>query len=117
MNDLSIGTGQYAIDGPSIHGLIYRQGKLKGVNNYALSMNYDMTVPKLPGKLFIDFVTTQGNDFYFDFGFKKTFGPLLIILPLYHSWDAVKLTNSKEIFINRIRFSLSISNLGIRNLF
>ena len=118
MNDISIGTRQYDIGGPSIHGLILEDDKMKGVKDWVISANFDITVPKLPGKPFIDLALVEGGDSYIDFGLKKSFGPLMIIVPLYQSWEIEDRTfTDRNWLLDRMRFSLSISNFNIQNLF
>ena len=117
VNDASIGTRQYDIGGPSIHGLIIEDNKMKGVKDWVISANFDITVPKLPGKPFIDLALVEGLDPYFDFGIKKSFGPLVIIIPLYQNWDDSPYVKDIDWIFDRMRFSLNVSNINIRSLF
>ena len=117
VNDASIGTRQYDIGGPSIHGLIIEDDKMKGVKDWVISANFDITVPKLPGKPFIDLALVEGLDPYFDFGIKKSFGPLVIIIPLYQNWDDSPYVKDLDWIFDRMRFSLSVSSFNIRSLF
>ena len=116
MNDASIGTRQYDIGGPSIHGLILEDDKMKGVKDWVISANFDITVPKLPGKPFIDLALVESLDPYFDFGIKKSFGPLVIIIPLYQNWDDAPYVKNVNWIFDRMRFSLNVSNFNIRSL-
>jgi hypothetical protein len=117
MNDITVGTRQYDIGGPSIKGLVLDHGKMLGVDTWVVSANFDITVPKLPGKPFIDLAVVEGGDSYIDFGLKKSFGPLEIIMPLYQSWDEDGFVTDTDWLLKRMRISLSISNFNIQNLF
>ena len=118
MNDISIGIRQYDINGPSIHGLVLDNGKMLGVDKGVISANFDITVPKLPGKPFIDIVAVEGEKPFIDFGLKKSFGPIVIIMPLYQSWEIDdQLVADSEWLLDRMRISLNISNFNIQNLF
>jgi hypothetical protein len=117
INDASVGIYQYDIGGPSLHGLILENDKIKGVNNWVISTNFDMSVPKLPAKLFMDFAMIEGDVIYFDLGLKKSFGPLMIIFPLYQSWDVPSMINDKNWLLHRIRFSLAVPSFNVRNMF
>ena len=96
---------------------LVENNKIKGVNNWVISTNFDMSVPKLPAKLFMDFAMIEGDVIYFDLGLKKTFGPLMLILPLYQSWDVPSMIDDKNWLSNRIRFSFSVSSFNVRNIF
>jgi hypothetical protein len=117
INDISIGTRQYDIGGPSIHGLILEDDKMKGVEDWVISANFDITVPKFPGKPFIDLAVVEGGDSYIDFGIRKSFGPLEIILPLYQSWDKNGFVTDTDWLLKRMRISLRLSDFNIQNLF
>ena len=68
--------------------------------------------------MFIDMVMVEGQDYYIDFGLKKSFGPIEIIVPLYQSWEIEdQLVLDSDWILERMRVSLSISNFNIRNLF
>ena len=117
MNDASIGTRQYDVNGPSIHGLILEGDKMMGVNDWVISANLEISVSKVLGKPFIDLGIVEGLDPYFDFGIKKSFGPLVIIIPLYQNWDAFPYVKDAGWILDRMRFSLSVSNFNILRMF
>ena len=118
VNDASIGTRQYDIGGPSLHGLVLDEnGKMLGVNDWVISANFEMNIPKVSGKPFIDLAIIPGKETYFDFGLKKSFGPLSIILPLYQSWDENQFVTDTDWALDRLRFSLTLSGFTIRDLF
>ena len=118
VNDASIGTRQYDIGGPSLHGLILDEnGKMLGVDSWVISANFEMNIPKVPGKPFMDAAIIPGGDSYFDFGLKKTFGPLSIIMPLYQSWDETPFVTDTDWVLDRLRFSLTISGFNARSMF
>ncbi len=118
LNDISIGTRQFDIGGPAIHGLVLDNGKMLGVDKWVISANFDITVPKLPGKPFIDMAIVEGQDPYIDFGLKKSFGPIVIVVPLYQNWEKEdQLVTDSDWLYERMRISLNISNFNIRNLF
>ena len=52
-----------------------------------------------------------------DLGWKQSLGPISLIIPLYQSWDKQTYPEDEQWIIDRIRFSLSISNFNVRNLF
>ena len=118
LNDISIGTRQFDIGGPAIHGLVLDNSKMLGVDKWVISVNFDITVPKLPGKPFIDIVAVESEKPYIDFGLKKSFGPIVIIVPLYQSWELDdQFVKDRDWLLDRMRISLNISNFNIRNLF
>ena len=118
VNDASIGTRQYDIGGPSLHGLILDEnGKMLGVDNWVISANFEMNIPKVPGKPFMDAAIIPGEELYFDFGLKKSFGPLSIIMPLYQSWDETPFITNTDWVLDRLRFSLTISGFNARSMF
>ena len=118
VNDASIGTRQYDIGGPSLHGLVLDEnGKMLGVNDWVISANFEMNIPKVSGRPFIDLAIIPGKETYFDFGLKKSFGPLSIILPLYQSWDENQFVTDTDWALDRLRFSLTLSGFTIRDLF
>ena len=89
-----------------------------GVEDFVASMNFDMNIPKLPGKPFIDVAYISDDDVYYDFGWKFSFGPMQIIVPLYQSWDIDNpYPNDEQWIKDRMRFSLSISNISAGSLF
>ena len=91
---------------------------MRGVEKWVLSANFDITVPKVPGKPFIDLAMVDDGNSYIDFGLKKSFGPLMIIVPLYQSWEPHnQFVKDSDWLKKRIRLSLNISNFNIRNLF
>ena len=101
-----------------MHGLVLNEDKLMGVNDWVISANIEFSVPKVPGKPFLDLAVVEGGDSYIDFGLKKSFGPLMIIVPLYQSWEIEDRTfTDRNWLLDRMRFSLSISNFNIQNLF
>jgi hypothetical protein len=71
----------------------------------------------LPGKPFIDLALVEGGDSYIDFGIRKSFGPLEIILPLYQSWDENGFVTDTDWLLKRMRISLRLSDFNIQNLF
>jgi hypothetical protein len=117
INDASIGIRQYDIRGPSIHGLILEDDKMKGVNDWVISANFEISIAKVPVKPFLDIAVVEGINPYFDFGIKKSFGPLVIIMPLYQNWDDYPYVNNADWILDRIRFSLSVSSFNIRSMF
>ena len=117
VNDISIGTGQYDIGGPSIHGLVLKNNKMLGVDKWVISVNFDITVPKFLGKSFVDIAVVEGEEPYIDLGVKKSFGPIVFIIPLYQSWDDKPLIVDNGSIVDRIRIQLNISSFNFRNLF
>ena len=117
VNDISIGSGQYDIGGPSIHGVVLKNNKMLGVDKWVISANFDITVPKLPGKPFVDLAVVKGEDPYIDLGVKKSFGPIAFIIPLYQSWDDKPLIENEDWLLDRIRIQLNVSSFNFRNLF
>jgi hypothetical protein len=59
----------------------------------------------------------EGGDSYIDFGIRKSFGPLEIILPLYQSWDENGFVTDTDWLLKRMRISLRLSDFNIQNLF
>ena len=88
-----------------------------GVDDLLISANFEMNIPKIPGKTFMDAATIPGGDSYFDFGLKKSFGPLSIIMPLYQSWDETPFVANTDWILDRLRFSLTLSGFNARSLF
>ncbi len=118
VNDASIGTRQYDIGGPSLHGLILDEnGKMLGLDSWVISANFEMNIPKVPGKPFMDLAIIPREKTYFDFGLKKSFGPLSIIMPLYQSWDETPFVTDTDWALDRLRFSLTLSGFTMRDLF
>ena len=118
INDVSIGLRQYDIAGPSLHGLVInKNGKMLGVDNWVISANYEMNISKIPGKPFMDVAIIPGGESYFDFGLKKSFGPLSIIIPLYQSWDDTPIGTDTDLILDRLRFSLTLSDFDARSIF
>ena len=118
INDISIGTRQYEIGGPAMHGLILDKSRMKGVSDWVVSANFDITIPRIPGRLFADISTVLGKKTYIDFGLKKSFGPISIILPLYQNWEQNHtLVNNADWVKDRIRFSVNFSRFNFRDLF
>ena len=117
VNDISIGGGQYDIGGPSIHGLVLKNNKMLGVDKWVISANFDITVPKFPGKPFVDIAVVEGEEPYIDLGVKKSFGPIAFIIPLYQSWDDTPLIENEDWLLDRIRIQLNVSSFNFRNLF
>ena len=76
-----------------------------------------MKIPKVPDKLFMDAAIIPGEEPYFDFGLKKSFGPLSIIMPLYQSWDETPFVTDTDWVLDRLRFSLTISGFNARSMF
>ena len=97
--------------------LILENNKIKGVNDIVLSANVEISIPKVPGKPFLDLALVEGLEPYFDCGIKKSFGPLVIIIPLYQNWDDDPYAKDTDWILDRMRFSLSISSFNIRNMF
>ena len=118
LNDFAIGIRQYDIGGPSMHGLILENGKMKYVNDWVLSVNFDITIPKVPSKPFIDLAFVEGKDPYIDFGLKQSFGPVLIIIPLYQSWEREdQIIKDTDWLLKRMRISLNVPKFNYRNFF
>ena len=107
-NNISIGTRQYDVQGPSIHGIVLDNDRLLGIKKWIFSANIETTVPKLPVKPFIDIALVEDVKPYYDMGIKKSFGPITVILPLYQSWDKDKLAKDSQWIIDRLRFSFSL---------
>ncbi len=60
----------------------------------------------------------EGQDPYIDFGLKKSFGPIVIVVPLYQNWEIEdQLVTDSDWLLERMRISLNISNFNISNLF
>ena len=119
-NNWSIGTRQYDIGGPSLHGLVLAGDstkKMLGVNDWVIAANFDITLPKIPAKPFADIAIIPGEETYLDFGLKKSFGPLSIIIPIYQSWDENQFVTDTDWALDRLRFSLTLSGFTIRDLF
>ncbi len=74
-------------------------------------------MPKVPGEPFIDLAVVEGRDSYIDFGIRKSFGPLEIIMPLYQSWDEDRFVTDTDWLLKRMRISLRLSDFNIQNLF
>ena len=118
LNNFSIGTRQYDVGGPAIHGLLLGNGKMLGVDKWVISTNFEITVPKLPCKPFVDLAVVEGGESYIDIGLKKSFGPLVIIMPLYQSWEKSEpIVTSNDWILDRLRISVNFSNFNIRSLF
>ena len=100
-----------------MHGLILEGEKMMGVNNWVISANSEMNIPKIPGKPFMDAAIIPGGGSYFDFGMKKSFGPLSIIMPLYQSWDETPFVADTDWILDRLRFSLTLSGFNVRSMF
>ena len=99
-----------------MHGLILEDNKIKGVKNIVLSANVEISIPKVPGKPFLDLALVEGLEPYFDCGIKKSFGPLVIIIPLYQNWNDSPYVTDTDWLLDRVRFSLDIS-FNIQNMF
>ena len=66
----------------------------------------------------IDFKGSRNNKKpYIDFGIKKSFGPIEIIIPLYQNWDDKPFVHDKDWLLDRIRMKLDISSFNIGDLF
>ena len=91
---------------------------MKSFDDWLISINFDITIPKVPGKPFVDLASVIGENPYIDVGIKKSLGPLLIILPLYQSWDIESTTvTDVDWIINRMRISVDIREFNIQNIF
>ena len=97
--------------------ILDENGKMLGVDSWVISANFEMNIPKVPGKPFMDAAIIPGGDSYFDFGLKKTFGPLSIIMPLYQSWDETPFVTDTDWVLDRLRFSLTLSGFNARSMF
>ena len=65
----------------------------------------------------MDLAVVEGKDLYIDFGLKKSFGPLIVIVPLYQNWEINdQIVKDSNWVLDRFRLSLNISNFNIRNL-
>ena len=94
------------------------KSRMKGVSDWVVSANFDITIPRIPGRLFADISTVLGKKTYIDFGLKKSFGPISIILPLYQNWEQNHtLVNNADWVKDRIRFSVNFSRFNFRDLF
>ena len=89
---------------------------MKGIKEWLISANIEFSIPKIPGKPFLDLAIVEDLDPYFDFGIKKTIGPLVIIVPLYQNWDDSPYITDTDWLIDRLRFNLDIS-FNIQNMF
>ena len=108
-NNISIGTGQYEISGPSLHGLILDDnGRMMGIDKWVFSINFDMGLPKIPGRPFLDVAFLEGEKPFLDFGIKKTFGPIEVIMPLYQSWDENQFVNNQDWLLDRLRIKFNL---------
>jgi hypothetical protein len=117
-NNISIGTGQYEISGPSLHGLILDDnGHMIGIDKWVFSINFDMGLPKIPGRPFFDIAFFEGEKPFLDFGIKKTFGPLEVIMPLYQSWDENQFVNNQDWLLDRLRIKFNFPKFNFRQLF
>ena len=118
LNDISIGTRQYEISGPSLNGLVIDEsGKMMGFNRWVFSVNYDMSLPKLPGRPFIDIAIVQGSAPYIDIGLRKSFGPIEFIIPVYQSWDEISFIQDGDWLLDRLRIKLNIPSFNFGDLF
>ena len=88
-----------------------------GVNNSVIPVNFDISIPRVPAKPFMDYAVVAGDEIYFDFGLKKSIGPLTVIMPLYQGWDDPSMIEDENWLLDRLRFSLSISSFNIRDMF
>ena len=80
--------------------------KMMGVDHWVLSANFELTLPKIPGTPFMDLAIAPNSSPYIDFGLKKSFGPLMIIVPLYQSWEGEEpFIKNTDWLLDRIRFS------------
>ena len=52
-----------------------------------------------------------------DLGWKQSIGPVSLIVPLYQSWDSKTYPNEKQWIMDRIRFSFSVSNFNVGDIF
>ena len=117
-NNLSLGSKQYEISGPSIRGLVITdQENMLGIDDWVMSVNFDIGIPKLPGKPFFDIAIAGNRKPYVDFGLKKSIGPLEFIIPLYQSWDEDSFVKDIDWLEKRMRVKLNFPNLNFRSLF
>ena len=117
-NDISIGSRQFILDGPSLHGLVLNDnGKMKTGDDWLISINSEISLPKIPGKLFADAAFIYNKDVYFDLGWKTSLGFVSLIIPIYQSWDEQSYPENKHWLLDRMRFSINLPNFNIRGLF
>lgn len=118
-NDLSVGLRQYIPGGPGMRGVLLDDysGKLKAADDWILSLNATLSLPKIPGKLFADAAVVISDNVYFDFGWQTSFGPITMLVPIYQSWDEQSYPEEKQWLLDRMRFSINLSNFNIRGLF
>ena len=62
------------IGGPSIHGLLLNdrsiKSKMKSFDDWLISINFDITIPKIPGKPFVDFnINASAVNFLLDISY------------------------------------------------
>ena len=118
-NDVSLGLRQFLSGGPGLRGIVTDEysGRLKGVDNWVISLNGTISLPKFPGKIFADAAWVANDDFYFDAGWQTSMGFITVYVPFYQSWDDCTCDDKTDMILNRIRFSLDLPNLNIRRLF
>jgi len=88
-----------------------------GVDDWVMSVNFDIGIPKIPGRPFVDFAIVGDRKPYVDFGLKKTIGPLEFIFPLYQNWDEDSFVQDVDWLKQRMRIKLNIPNVNFRSLF
>ena len=68
--------------------------------------------------MFADLAFVSGRTPYFDIGIKKSFGPLLIIIPLYQNWEVENpVVKDSDLLFKRMRISLNLSDFNIQKFF
>ena len=116
--DFSLGSKQYEISGPSLHGLVSTETKhMLGVDDWVMSVNFDIGIPKIPGRPFFDFAIVGKKKPYVDFGLKKSIGPLELIIPLYQTWDEDPFIQNTDWLKQRMRVKFNIPSINFRSLF
>ena len=91
--------------------------KLKAIKNRAMSFNSTFSLPKIPGKIFADAAIVINDNFYFNLGWQTSIGLIRIYVPLYQNWDQLNSDAKIETIFNRIRFSIGLPNLNLRQIF
>ena len=122
VNNFPLGIQQYDVGGPAMHGLLLSDRtllpKMMSFDDWLISANFDITLPKIPGKVFADLALVSGRTPFFDIGIKKSFGPLLIIIPLYQNWELESpVIKDSDLLFKRMRLSLNFSDFNIQNFF
>ena len=103
---------------------MYRPPRQNNEQNNEEQVNIDevldklkSSLPKIPGKIFADAAIVINDNFYFNLGWQTSIGLIRIYVPLYQNWDQLNSDDKIETIINRIRFSIGLPNLNLRQIF